>query len=83
MNDHIARLIDDLEMAGHEYAQAAADASDAGHEHGDCSPAANDAYRTYGNWRQIFKDASNTLRTALGIAESRPDVDAYAPTAED
>ena len=83
MSDHIARLIDDLEFAANEYAQAAADASDAGHEHGDSSPAAHDAFRVYMNWRAIVKDAANTLRTALNLTERRPDVDAYIPTAED
>lgn len=83
MNDNIARLIDDLEFAANEYAQSAADASDAEHEHGDCSPAANDAYKAFMNWRAIVKDAANTLRTALNLTERRPDVDAYAPTAED
>jgi hypothetical protein len=74
---HIVKLIDDMEYAAGEYAQAAADAADAGHEHGDSSPAAHDAYRVYANWRAIVADAANSLRVALGVAERRPDVEAY------
>ena len=82
MNQHLAKLIDDLEYAAQEYAQAAVEATDAGHEHGDSSPAAHDAYKHYANWRSIVADAANALRTALDIAERRPDVEAYVSPTE-
>lgn len=82
MSSHIEKLIADVEYAGHEYAAAAVDATDAGHEHGDMSPQAREAYGHYVNWRQIFGDACNTLRTSLGVPESRPDVEAYVSPTE-
>lgn len=74
---HLARLVDTVEDAARELVDAAVDATDAGHEHGDSSPQARDAYKHYVNWQEIVRDACNTLRTAMGLPERRPDVEAY------
>jgi hypothetical protein len=81
-NLHIARLVDTVEDAVRELVEAAVEATDAGHEHGDSSPQARDAYKHYGNWQAITRDACNTLRTALGLGERRPDVEAYLSTGD-
>jgi len=78
----LAARIGDLEQAAHELGDAASDATEAEHLHGDASPQYRDRYRVYMNWRDIVRETANALRAQLGIAERRPDVEAYTPTYE-